>query len=84
MQLASLLEKMKMDHLVLQLDSLCEHASKKDLGYKEFLSEALQNEWNGRHQKGVKPRWKMARFPPVKSIEQSDFSFQPNTIKVLS
>jgi DNA replication protein DnaC len=78
MQLASLLEKMKMDHLVLQLDSLCEQASKKDLGYKEFLSEALQTEWKGRHQKGVESRLKMARFPWVKSIEQFDFSFQPS------
>jgi DNA replication protein DnaC len=78
MQLASLLEKMKMDYLVLQLDSLCEQASKKDLGYKEFLSEALQTEWKGRHQKGVESRLKMARFPWVKSIEQFDFSFQPS------
>jgi DNA replication protein DnaC len=77
MELVSLLDKMKMDHLGAQLDALCEQASKKDLGYKEFLTEALQTEWKGRHQKGVEARLMMARFPWVKSLEQFDFSFQP-------
>jgi DNA replication protein DnaC len=78
MQLTSLLEKMKMDHLCLQLDSICEQASKKDLGYKEFLTQALDTEWRGRHQKGVETRLKMARLPWVKSLEQFDFDFQPS------
>jgi DNA replication protein DnaC len=77
MELVSLLDKMKMDHLGAQLDALCEQASKKDLGYKEFLTEALQTEWRGRHQRGVEARLMMARFPWVKSLEQFDFSFQP-------
>ena len=78
MQLISLLEKMKMDHLVFQLDTLCEQASKKDLGYREFLIEAMQTEWNGRHMKGVETRLKIARFPWVKTLDQFDFSFQPS------
>jgi DNA replication protein DnaC len=78
MQLVSLLEKMKMDHLTGQLDSVCEQASKKDLGYKEFLTEALDVEWKGRHQKGVETRLSFARFPCVKTIEQFDFTFQPS------
>jgi DNA replication protein DnaC len=78
MQLISLLEKMKMDHLCVQLDSICEQASKKDLGYKEFLTRALDTEWKGRHQKGVESRLKMARLPWVKTLEQFDFDFQPS------
>ncbi|MBW2021017.1 MAG: IS21-like element helper ATPase IstB [Deltaproteobacteria bacterium] len=78
MQLISLLERMKMDHLGAQLDVICEQAAKKDLGYKEFLAEALQSEWSGRHQKGVESRLKMARFPWIKTLEQFDFSFQPS------
>ena len=78
MQLTNLLEKMKMDHLACQLDAVCEQASKKDLGYKEFLIEVLQTEWKGRHQKGVEARLKLARFPWVKSLEQFDFAFQPS------
>ena len=76
MQLISLLERMKMDHLEAQLDTICEQASKRDLGYKEFLIEALQTEWSGRHQRGVESRLKMARFPWVKTLEQFDFTFQ--------
>jgi DNA replication protein DnaC len=77
-QLMGLLEKMKMEHLGLQLDAICEQASKKDLGYREFLTQALQTEWSGRHQRGVQCRLQMARFPWVKSIEQFDFAFQPS------
>ncbi|MDD4340385.1 MAG: IS21-like element helper ATPase IstB [Syntrophales bacterium] len=78
MQLISLLEKMKMDHLSLQLDAICEQAAKKDVGYREFLMDALQTEWNGRHLKGVEARLKIARLPWVKTLEQFDFAFQPS------
>lgn len=78
MQLVSLLKKMKMDHLGDQLDSVCEQAAKKDLGYKEFLTEALDVEWKGRHCKGVETRLSFARFPWIKTIEQFDFGFQPS------
>ena len=63
MQLLSLLEKMNMDYLVSQLDVVCEQAAKRDLGYREFLSEALQVEWRGRHQRAVESRLQLARFP---------------------
>ena len=78
MQLEGLLEKLKMDHLTPQLDSVCEQASKRDLAYKEFLAEALSVEWAGRHLRGVEGRLKQARLPMVKTIEQFDFSFQPS------
>ncbi len=78
MQLEGLLEKLKMDHLLPQLDSVCEQASKRDLAYKEFLAEALVVEWTGRHLRGVEGRLKQARLPMVKTIEQFDFSFQPS------
>jgi len=77
MQLTGLLEKMKMDHLSAQLDSLCEQASRKDLGYREFLTDALQTEWVGRHRNGVEARMAQARFPWIKTIDQFDFDFQP-------
>jgi DNA replication protein DnaC len=78
MQLLSLLEKMKMGSLVSQLDVVCEQASKRDLGYREFLTEALQIEWRGRHQRAVESRLQLARFPWMKTLEQFDFSFQPS------
>jgi DNA replication protein DnaC len=78
MQLMSLLGKMKMDYLTAQLDAVCEQAAKRDLGYREFLTEALQVEWRGRHQKGVESRLHLARFPWIKTLEQFDYSFQPS------
>jgi DNA replication protein DnaC len=78
MQLVGLLEKMKMAHLAAQLDSLCEQAAKKDLAYKDFLAEALESEWQGRHVKGVEARLAIARFPWIKTLEQFDFNFQPS------
>lgn len=78
MQLASLIEKLKMDHLAPQIDAVCEQASKKDLNYREFLALALDAEWRGRHLKGVESRLAQARLPWVKTIEEFDFSFQPS------
>lgn len=78
MQLEGLLEKMKLEHLTVQLDAVCEQAAKKDLGYREFLTEVLATEWNGRHRKGIEFRLTRARFPWVKTLEQFDFSFQPS------
>jgi|GEM_PF-1554464 hypothetical protein len=70
MPLEGLLERLKMEHLYCQLDSLCEQAAKRDLGYREFLTEALRAEWNGRHHRAVESRLKSARFPSIKTLEQ--------------
>ena len=78
MMLEQLLHRLKMDHLQASLDSLCEHASKQDLNYREFLEQALAQEWGGRHQKGLESRLKQARLPWIKTLEQFDFSFQPS------
>ena len=56
MQLATLLERLKMEHLQAQLDPVCEQASKADLDYKAFLAQALDVEWRGRYQHGVENR----------------------------
>jgi len=81
MQLIGLMEKMKMDHLAFGLDTLCDQAGKRELGYREFLLEALQAEWQGRHQRGTESRLSMARFPWVKTLDQFDMSFQPSIDK---
>ena len=78
MELVSLLDKMKMEHLATQLDTVCEQAAKKELDYRQFLVAALESEWNGRYQRGVESRLKQARLPWVKTLEQFDFSFQPS------
>jgi DNA replication protein DnaC len=81
MELETLLEKLKMDHLDAQLDSLCEQAAQREMDYKSFLTEALRVEWQGRFQRGIETRLKQSRFPWVKTLEMFDFDFQPSLDK---
>lgn len=73
-----LLERLKLEHLRLQLDSVCEQAAKKELDYQGFLAQALEAEWRGRQQRGIEMRLRMARFPWLKTLEQFDFACQPS------
>ncbi|EJI9871139.1 ATP-binding protein [Salmonella enterica] len=76
-ELETLLSRLKMEHLSYHVETLLEQAAKKELNYREFLCMALQQEWNGRHQRGMESRLKQARLPWVKTLEQFDFTFQP-------
>lgn len=78
MELEGLLEKLKMETLAAQVDTLLEQAAKKDVGYREFLIDALKTEWAGRNLKTTEGRMRLARFPWVKTVEAFDFSFQPS------
>lgn len=78
MELSALLEKMKLEHLADQLDTVCEQAAERDLDFKSFLAQALETEWRGRFRRGVEARLKQARFPWIKTLEQFDFDFQPS------
>jgi DNA replication protein DnaC len=78
MELENLLEKLKLDHLEHQLDGVCEQAAQRQLDYKAFLTQALQTEWQGRFQRNVESRLKLARFPWIKTLEQFEFDFQPS------
>lgn len=76
--LDDLFEALKLEHLSAQCDALLEQAAKKDLGYRELLTEALTCEWQGRKQKGTETRLAQARLPWLKTLEQFDFAFQPS------
>lgn len=78
MELTVLLDKLKMDHLDAQLEAVCEQAAQRDLDYREFLTRALETEWQGRYQRGIETRLRQSRFPWVKTLEQFDFDFQPS------
>ena len=78
MELAALLDKLKLEGLASQLDSVCEQAAQQDLDYKSFLAQALSREWQGRYQRGIEARLRQARFPWLKTVEQFDFDFQPS------
>ena len=83
MELVGLLEKMKMEHLAAQLDTVCEQAATRELDFKSFLTQALETEWRGRFRHSVEARLKLARFPWMKTLDQFDFDFQPSIDKKL-
>ena len=78
MQLEHLMDKLKLEHLSVCLDSVCEQAAKRELDYRSFLVEALSAEWAGRHGRGVEVRLAQAHFPAIKTLEQFDYAFQPS------
>ena len=77
MELENLLERLRLEHLENQLDAVCEQASQRQMNYKDFLAQALQTEWQGRFQRGIEARLKLARFPWIKTLEQFEFDFSP-------
>jgi DNA replication protein DnaC len=81
MELESLFEKLKLEHVENLVDSLCEEAVERNWDYKTFLLEALKLEWQGRFQRGIEARLKQSRFPWLKNLEQFDFDFQPSLDK---
>lgn len=78
MELLGLLDKLKLDHLQVQLDVVCEKAAEKDWDYRQFLCEALHVEHRGRHSHGNQTRLRQARFPTHRTLEAFDFDFQPS------
>lgn len=83
MELTTLLEKMKLEHLEAQVEAVCEQAAARDWDFKTFLAQALETEWNGRQRRGAEARLRQARLPWVKTIEQFDFDFQPSVDRKL-
>jgi DNA replication protein DnaC len=78
MELNALLSKLKLEHLEPQIASVCEQAASQDLDYPTFLTRALAVEWQGRQQRSIEARLRLARFPWLKTLEQYDFDFQPS------
>ena len=56
MELLGLLDKLKLTHLPLHLDTLCEQAAQRDMDYRHFLTEALRSEWRGQQAKSTESR----------------------------
>lgn len=78
MELIALLNKLKLEYLEPQLDSVCEQAASRQADYQTFLACALTVEWQGRQQRGFDSRLRQAHFPWLKTLEQYDFDFQPS------
>ncbi|MGB9753650.1 IS21-like element helper ATPase IstB [Roseiflexus castenholzii] len=78
MELAALLERLRLEHLEPQLDAVCEQAAARELDDQRFLTAALVTEWQVRQVRGIEARLRQARFPWLKTLDQYDFEFQPS------
>lgn len=78
MDVTMLLEKLKLEYLAPQIDTVCEQAAQRELDYKSFLNAALLTEWQGRQLRGIEARLRQARFPWLKTLDQYEFDFQPS------
>lgn len=78
MELTYLLDKLKLEYLASQVETVCEQAAQQELDYQSFLAQALNLEWQGRYQHGIEARLRQARLPWLKTLEQFDFDFQPS------
>ena len=79
MELDTLLDKLKMDHLEAQLDAVCEQAAQRSWTTRPFWPRRWQTEWQGRYQRGIEARLRQARLPWIKTLDQFDFDFQPSS-----
>jgi len=70
--------------LMVEFEAIIEQAHKQNLGFFEFLDQALQTETEARKERGIQYRIRESRLPkPYKLLCDFDFSFQPSLKKKL-
>ena len=72
-----LLTTLRLRHVAQGLPDLFEQARLHGLTYDAFLRRFLLMEIEGRKQAAEQQRWKTAKLPARKTLEEFDFSFQP-------
>jgi DNA replication protein DnaC len=75
------LRKLELLQLERRLDGLLEEDSFKEKTFKEQLHLLLEEEVNFRQERAVKMRLKLAKLPVLKTIDDFDFTFQPDLDK---
>ena len=81
LQFKQSLKKLRLSGMGELLELRLKQAQEDDLGYEEFLSLLLEDEFNQRAQNKRKGLYKQARLPFEKGLEDFDFSFQPSIKK---
>lgn len=81
LQIKQGLKKLRLSGMGELLELRLKQAQEEDLGYQEFLSLLLEDEFNQRVQNKRKRLFKQARLPFEKGLEDFDFSFQPSIKK---
>jgi DNA replication protein DnaC len=76
-RLQSNLRKLELLQIERRLDSLLETDDFQTKNFREQLSLLLEEEIGFRQERAIKTRLKLARFPVIKTIDDFDFTFQP-------
>ena len=79
--LKSRLKEFKLSGIYDSVEEEIAYAKDKSLAYQEFLELLLEDEKNNRRQNSYKKRYKKAKLPYSKRLEDFDFSFQPSIDK---
>jgi hypothetical protein len=70
---------LRLSGLLESLELRLQEAEANRLPYAQFLELLFQDEINVRHQRFIHRRHKLADFREVRSLDNFDFSFNPNT-----
>jgi DNA replication protein DnaC len=70
-------ERLHLAHLAESAEELVERAEKAEMGYREFLDLALEEEIGVREGRRFRNALKLSGLPHHKSLDEFDFSFQP-------
>lgn len=77
-QIEENLKELRLNSMLCNYKELSEKATNAKLQYEEYLALLLQEEVKERKEKSGNAKIVKAKFPFLKTIEEFDFSFQPN------
>jgi len=80
-KLSANLRKLELLQLERRLDSILEQKEFTEKIFKEQINILLEEEVVFRQERAIKMRLKLAKFPVLKTIDNFDFSFQPDMDK---
>lgn len=70
-------ERLRLTHIAESADALIERAEKQEMGYREFLDLALEDEVGVREGRRFANALKLSGLPHHKGPDEFDFAFQP-------
>jgi DNA replication protein DnaC len=77
-QIESQMKFLQLKGLIPLYKKVAQKASEKNLHYEEFLALLLEEEFKRKKESSINARISKAKFPFMKTLEEFDFSFQPN------
>ncbi len=70
-------ERLRLTHIAESADALIERAETAEMGYREFLDLALEDEVGVREGRRFRNALKLSGLPHHKGLDEFDFAFQP-------